>query len=176
MNVLIYISTLIMPLIVMAIIMYGLLQKVDIYGAFVRGAKEGIATVSGILPTLIGLLCAVKVLRESGVLDLFSRLMAPVTNGLGIPSELIPLGLMKMFSSSGATSLLTDIFKVSGPDSFAGQVASVMLCSTETIVYTMSIYFVGIGIKDTRHTLKGAIIANVAGMIGAYFVVMWFFY
>jgi len=176
MSILVYISSLIMPLIVLAVILYGLLQSVDIYGAFVIGAKEGLGTVVGILPTLIGLLCAVTVLRESGALDMLSRMLAPLANGLGIPSEVIPLGLMKMFSSSGATGLLTDIFKTSGPDSFSGRVASVMLCSTETIVYTMSVYFVGIGIKNTKHTLKGAIIANLAGMIGAYLVVIWFFY
>ncbi len=175
MGIIIYISSLIMPFVVLAVVLYGLLEKVDIYNAFIKGAKEGLATVYGILPTLIGLLCAVSVLRESGALDALGRTVAPLANVFGFPGEVISLSLMKAFSSSGATGLLTDIFKIQGPDSFPGRVASVMMCSTETIVYTMSVYFMSIGIKDTRHTLKGAVIANLAGVIGSYFIVLKFF-
>lgn len=172
MEAIVYISSLIMPLSVLGIVLYGLLSNVDIYNTFVKGAKEGLGTVIGILPTLIGLLCAVSLLRQSGALDAICRLIAPIVEPLGFPKEVVPLGIMKAVSSSGATGLLADIYKTWGPDSFSGRVASVMMCSTETIVYTMSIYFMSIGIKNTRHTLKGAIFANAAGIIAAYFIVL----
>lgn len=171
----IYISQMLMPLTVFAVILYGFLQNVNIYESFVEGAKEGLGTVVGILPTLIGLMCAVEVLRGSGVLEVFCRLINPLVSITGFPVEVVPLALMKAVSSSGATGLLLDIYNVFGPDSFTGRVASVMMGSTETIFYTMSVYFMSVGIKRTRYTLQGALIANFAGIICTYAVVLWVF-
>jgi len=165
-----------MPFIVVLVVLYGCLEKVDIYNCFVQGATEGIKTVMGILPTLIGLITAVFVLRESNLIDMVCAVLLPVSEFFHIPTQIIPLGFMKVVSASGATGFLTDIFKTEGPDSFAGRVASVMMCSTETIIYTMSIYFAGRGIGNTRYTLKGGLIANIGGLIGAFIVVSKIFY
>ncbi|MGE4213390.1 MAG: spore maturation protein [Anaerotignaceae bacterium] len=171
----IYISQMLMPLTVFGVIVYGFLQNVNIYASFVEGAKEGLQTVVGILPTLIGLMCAVEVLRGSGALEALCRLINPLVSLTGFPVEVVPLALMKAVSSSGATGLLMDIYNVFGPDSFTGKVASVMMGSTETIFYTMSVYFMSVGIRKTRYTLQGALIANLAGIICAYAVVLWVF-
>ena len=132
-------------------------------------------TVFDILPSLIGLMCGVTVLRNSGFLDFVCELFAPVLEPFGVPTELLPLSVMKAVSSSGATGLLLDIFKQSGPDSFVGRVASVIMGSTETIFYTMSVYFLSVGIKNSRHTLFGAVFANFAGVLASYYIVMVFF-
>ena len=176
MNLLIYISSLIIPFIVVMVVLYGCLEKVDIYNCFTKGAQEGIRTVIGILPVLIGLITAVTVLRESRLIDMFCEGVKPVADILNIPTKIIPLGFMKMISSSGATGFLTDIFNTEGPDSFVGRVSSVMMCSTETIIYTMSVYFAGREIKDTKYILKGGIVANLAGMVGSFIVVSKIFY
>ena len=175
MNLIIYISQMLMPLTVLGVVVYGFLQNVNIYASFVEGAKEGLETVVGILPTLIGLMCAVEVLRGSGALEALCRLINPLVSITGFPVQVVPLALMKAVSSSGATGLLMDIYKVFGPDSFTGRVASVMMGSTETIFYTMSVYFMSVGIRKTRYTLQGALIANLAGIICAYVVVLWVF-
>lgn len=171
----VYISSLIMPIIVLGILVYGLLQRVDIYNTFTVGAKDGLNTVIGILPSLIGLMCGVAVLRGSGFLDVLCRMFTPFIEPLGLPAEIAPLSIMKAVSSSGATGLLTDIFKQYGPDSFVGRVASVLMGSTETIFYTISVYFMSVGIKKTGYVLQGAIIANAVGVAASYFITLAFF-
>ncbi|MGL4791029.1 MAG: spore maturation protein [Anaerotignaceae bacterium] len=175
MKIAIYISNMIMPIFVLGIVIFGYLQKVDIYNVFTEGAKEGLKTVVHIVPSLIGLLCGVAVLRASGFLDALSMFLSPVAEALGFPTELIPLGMMKAISSSGALGLLIDIFKTEGPDSFVGRLASVMMGSTETIFYTMSIYLMSVGITKSRYILRGAVLSTLAGIIGAYFVVLFIF-
>ena len=159
-----FISNAIVPLLLFYIIGFGLLMKQNVYDDFLAGAKEGIRTVAGILPTLIGLMIAVGILRASGFLEFFSEKCMAWTAHLGIPSELMPLAVVKMFSSSAATGLLLDIYKEHGCDSYLGMAASVMLSSTETIFYTMSVYFLCVKLKKTRFTLAGALVATVAGI------------
>lgn len=143
---------------------YGLLAKTDIYGEFVEGAKDGFRVTFGILPTLIGLMTGVGMLRASGFLDLLSRLLLPVAKVLLFPVELVPLVIIKLFSSSAATGLVLDIFKEYGPDSYLGTVTSLICSSTETVFYTMSVYFMAAGVKKTRYTLAGALVATAAGV------------
>ncbi|MBQ4283970.1 MAG: spore maturation protein [Lachnospira sp.] len=164
-------STYIIPLVIFFIVGYGVLNKTDVYDVFVEGAKDGMKTVWNIAPTLIGLMVAVGVLRTSGFLDFLGGLLAPVTEGIGFPSELVPLTLVKMFSSSAATGLLLDVFKEFGTDSYVGLIASIMLSCTETIFYTMSIYFLTAKITKTRWTLPGALVATLAGVITSVIIV-----
>ena len=175
MEILTYISSIILPLIVLGIVISGIFKKVDIYNVFVGGAKDGLNTVLGILPSLIGLMCGVAVLRGSGFLEFVCGFFMPLIEPLGLPPEILPLSVMKAVSSSGATGLLTDIFKQFGPDSFVGRVSSVLMGSTETIFYTMSVYYLSIGVKNSRYTLQGAVIANIFGVIASYFAVLLFF-
>lgn len=156
-----------MPMVVLYLVGYGLIKKCDVYDVFVKGAMKGLKTVVGIFPTLVGLMIAVSILRTSGFLDDFSKLLVPIGNVLHIPEEIIPLAFIKMFSSSAATGLLLDIFKEHGTDSYLGFCAALMCSSTETIFYTMSVYFVSAGVKKTRWTLLGAIVASLAGIIAS---------
>lgn len=164
MNFLIYFSDFCIPLLLFYMISYGLLAKTDIYGEFTEGAKDGFRVTFGILPTLIGLMTGVGMLRASGFLDLLARLLAPVAKILLFPAELVPLVVVKLFSSSAATGLVLDIFKEYGPDSYLGTVTSLICSSTETVFYTMSVYFMAAGVKKTRYTLTGALLATAAGV------------
>ena len=167
MRFLVYMSDYMIPFVFMYIIGLGLMTKTNIYEEFVKGAKEGFKVVVDIMPTLIGLMIAIGILRASGALDLLSAGIKPVTDLIHFPSELIPLVLVKMFSSSAATSLLLDIFKQYGPDSYLGRLVSILLSSTETIFYTMAVYFMAAGVKKSRYTLVGALVATVSGVIGS---------
>lgn len=167
MNFIVYLSNYIIPFLFLYIIGYGLLTKTPIYDEFITGSKDGFKVVLDIMPTLIGLMIAIGILRASGSLDLLSRLLKPLTDLLHFPSELLPISLVKMFSSSAATSLLLDIFKEHGPDSYLGRLVSILLSSTETIFYTLAVYFMAAGVKKTRYTLAGALVATLVGTIAS---------
>ncbi|WP_230398735.1 spore maturation protein [Novisyntrophococcus fermenticellae] len=164
MKILLYLSDFMIPLILFYIVGYGILQKQNIYEEFVVGAKDGLKTVVTILPTLIGLMVAVGVLRASGFLDLLSKLLGVILNPVGFPTQLVPLSIVKMFSSSASTGLLLDIYKNYGTDSFIGLAASISMSCTETIFYTMSVYFVAAKVTKTRYTLAGALFATFIGL------------
>lgn len=166
-----YISNLLIPLIIALIVVTGLLKKVPIYDAFTEGAKDGVITVWKVFPALLGLMVAVGALRASGTLTLLSNLVAPLTSAVGYPAEVVPLTFMRLVSSAASRGLLLDIFAEYGPDSYIGRLVSVMMSSTETIFYTMSIYFMAIGIQKTRHTLPGALIANFSGVVASVWIV-----
>ena len=119
------------------------------------------------MPTLIGLMVAVGVLRASGFLQAVGRLFGGLAGKVGFPSELVPLVFVKMFSSSAATGLVLDIFKTHGPDSYIGTITSIMMSCTETIFYTMSVYFLAAKVTKTRHTLAGALLATLAGAVAS---------
>lgn len=120
-----------------------------------------------IMPTLVGLMVAVGVLRASGFLSFVGRLFEGVTDHIGFPSELVPLVFIKMFSSSAATGLVLDIFKTHGPDSYIGMITSIMMSCTETIFYTMSVYFLAAKVTKTKYTLAGALISTIAGIVAS---------
>ena len=167
MNFLVFLSTYILPFFIFYVVAYGLWKGRNVYQAFVEGAKGGFHTALGILPTLVGLLAAVGVLRASGFLDLISGLLKTLLKGTGFPAELLPLVIVRLFSNSAATGLALDLFKAHGPDSTQGLLASLFLSSTETVFYTMSIYFMSVKIKKTRYTLPGALVATLAGIVAS---------
>lgn len=163
----VYLSDFIIPFVVLAIVCYGLYKKVAVFDEFIEGAKGGINLVIQIMPTLIGLMVAVGVVRASGLFDVISVLFTPLARVIHFPVSLLPLAIVKMFSSSAATGLLLDVFKESGVDSFTGKVAAIMMSCTETIFYTMSVYFMAAKVRKTRWTLAGALISTLAGTIMA---------
>ncbi len=171
MSILLTISDFIIPVTILFIVVFGCLQRVDIYEVFLEGAKEGLQTVVDILPTLIGLVMAVEVVRAGGLLDIMVELFRPFADAVGFPAELAPLSIIRLVSSAAATGLLTDLFATYGPDSFLGRAASVMMSCTETVFYTMSLYFLSVGIRKTRWTLPCALLANVVGVIAAVWLV-----
>lgn len=170
MRFLMFLSDALIPILVFYIVGFGILMKKNVYDDFLKGAKEGVQTVVGILPTLVGLMVAVGILRASGLLDFISTTCMGWTEHIGIPSELIPIAIVKMFSSSAATGLLVDLYKEAGCDSFVGMAASVMLSCTETIFYTMSIYFMSVKVRKTGFTLPGALFATLAGIAASIFL------
>lgn len=165
-NVLSNISNIIIPVVIFYIVTYGLIHQRNVYEDFIKGAKDGLRTVIQIMPTLVGLMVAVGVLRASGFLNGVGKLFGGLTDRVGFPSDLVPLVFIKMFSSSAATGLVLDIFKTYGPDSYIGMITSIMMSCTETIFYTMSVYFLAAKVTKTRYTLAGALLATIAG-IGA---------
>ena len=171
MSILLTISDFIIPVTILFIVVFGCLQKVDIYEVFLEGAKEGLQTVVDILPTLIGLVMAVEVVRAGGLLDIMVEWIRPFADAVGFPAELAPLSIVRLVSSSAATGLLTDLFANYGPDSYLGRVASVMMSCTETVFYTMSLYYLSIGIRKTRWTLPCALLANIIGIAAAVWLV-----
>lgn len=170
MEFLVYLSYYMIPLLIFYIVGFGLLQKVDVYQEFVKGAKEGIKTVVELLPTLIGLLMSVGILRASGALDLAASYLAPVAKLLHFDAALIPISVIKLFSSSAATGLVLDIFETYGPDSVLGKTVSILCSSTETVFYTMSVYFIAAKVKKTRWTLAGGLLSTVAGIAASVWV------
>lgn len=167
MNFLVFLSTFMIPLVIFIIVGYGLLMKKNVYETFIKGAVDGFHTVIKIMPTLIGLMVAVGILRASGFLELVSSLLGGILQNVGFPSELVPLTIVKMFSSSAATGLVLDIFKEYGPDSMMGTLTSIMMSCTETIFYTMSVYFMTAKVTKTRYTLAGALTATFAGVVAS---------
>ena len=163
------------PAVIAAIVLFGFLRKVPVFDTFVAGAKEGLRTSVSILPTLIGLIMAVSMLSASGALDLLSSLLAPASRFLGLPPQVMPLALIKPFSGSGSTAVLTQVYKDCGPDSFAGRVASVMAGSTETTFYAVAVYYGSVGIKKTRHTIPAALLGDVTACILSALTVRLFF-
>ena len=159
-----YFSDLIIPVFMLYIVAHGLVARRDIYNDFLDGAKEGMHTVADVLPTLIGLMTATGILRASGFLDVISSFIEKFTNLIGFPGELVPLSIVKMFSSSAASGLLVDLYKTYGTDSRIGLIASLSMSCTETIFYTMSVYFMTARIRHTRYTLPGAVFATFAGL------------
>lgn len=167
MQILTHVSDILIPLIIFFVVGYGLSTGIKVYETFLRGAKDGLKTVVDIIPTLIGLMVAVGILRASGFFELLGIVLGPLTRAVGLPSQLISLIVVKMFSSSAATGLVLDIFKNNGPDSYAGMITSILMSCTETIFYTMSVYFLAAKVTKTRYTLIGALLAMLAGTIAS---------
>lgn len=165
MTLLYYISDCMIPFVILYLVCYGMIKKVDIFDEFIEGAKDGFLTVYKIMPTLIGLMVGVGILRESGAMEAFANWLKPVVNFLHFPGELLPLFIVKMFSSSAATGLLLDIYKNYGTDSYLGTLASVLMSCSETIFYTMSVYFMTAKVTKTRFTLAGALTATFVGAV-----------
>lgn len=167
MKLFLYITDFIVPFLIFGIVCYGVLEKVNVYDTFIKGAKSGFFTVIKIMPTLIGLMVAVGILRASGFLGFLSGIIGKFSKYIGFPGELVPLTIVKMFSSSAATGLLLDVFKEYGTDSYIGLVASISMSCTETIFYTMSVYFMTAKVTKTRYTLSGALFATFAGLVAS---------
>ena len=174
-NLVSYILKGIIPIIIVLVVLYGVIMKVKVYECFVEGARDGITICLKIFPYLLAMIIAVNVFRASGVLDFFIYLVKPVVKFIGLPPELVPLVLIKPLSGSGALGVFTDIIKQYGPDSYIGCVASIIMGSTETIFYTLTIYFGAVGIKNIRHTLIAAILADITAVIMAVNLAKFFF-
>ena len=168
-------SSLVIPLLLAGVAVYGMGRRVDVYSALTHGAEEGLTVLLRIVPALVGLLTAVSMFRASGAMEWFSGLCAPVLELLGIPAETAPLMLVRPVSGSGALAVASDLLATYGPDSYVGRVAAVMLGSTETTFYTIAVYFGAAGIHKTRHTVPAALTADFMGFFASALSVRLFF-
>jgi spore maturation protein B len=157
----------IIPIIILFIVVYGMIKNVKVYECFVEGAKDGISICVKIFPYLLAMIIAVTVFRESKAMDYFIALVKPIVRLVGLPPELVPLAIVKPLSGSGAMGIFAETLKKYGPDSYIGLVASIMMGSTETIFYTITVYYGSIGIKKIRHTLWAAVLADITAIIMA---------
>ncbi len=166
MKIILYLSDMLIPLVIFYIVSFAVIKKTSVYESFVNGTKDGIKTVIGVMPTLIGLMMAVGVMRASGFMEFLGNFLGGTMEVTGVPKEVFPIILVRMVSSSAATGLVLDIFKNYGTDSYIGILTSILMSCTETIFYTMSVYFMTAKVTKTRWTLAGALISTFAG-IGA---------
>ena len=160
-----FFSSIAMPLMILLIVIYGLIEKNKIFDTFLVGAKEGIGIVVSIFPTLIGLFVAIGALRSSGILDCAIQLLSPVLNMFHFPTEIMPLALIRPISGSSSIAVATDIMKTYGVDSRIGLMAAVIMGSTETTVYTIAVYTASVGVKKTRFVLWASLIADFVGIV-----------
>ena len=163
--------TMLVPLIIASVALYGMARRVDVYDAVVQGAGEGLGVLIKIVPPLVGLLTAVYMLRASGALELLTNLLSPLLGLLGIPPETAPLMLLRPVSGSGALAAATELMAQYGPDSYIGRTAAVMLGSTEPTFYVIAVYFGAAGIKHTRWAVPAALCADVVGFAASAFAV-----
>lgn len=160
-----FISNIAMPMVILLIVIYGLKEKNKVFDTFLEGAKDGIETTVSIFPTLVGLFVAIGALRSSGILDMIINIINPILTIINFPSELMPLALLRPISGSSSIAVATDIMKNCGVDSLLGTMASTIMGSTETTLYTIAIYTSCIKVKNTRFILIAALTADIVGML-----------
>lgn len=171
MQVINYISSAAIPTVILIILLYGVAEKNKVYDTFLEGAKDGIEIVFKLFPTLVGIFLAVGALRKSGIIDLIIKLISPITNLLKIPSQILPLAMLRPISGSASIAVAVDIMQKYGVDTTIGLITSTIMGSTETTLYTIAVYTSCVGVKKTRFVLFAALIADFVGMITS--VVIW---
>ena len=170
-----YISVIAMPMVILLIIANGLKERVSVFDIFLKGAKEGIEIVLKIFPTLVGLFVAIGMLRSSGIIDFLISLISPITNFFKFPNEILHLAMLRPISGSASMAIATDIIKNNGVDSFIGILASVIMGSTETTLYTIAVYTGSVKIKKTRFILLAALLADITGILASVLICRCFF-
>ena len=155
--------------------LYALIKKINVFDAFTTGAKQGFETSISIVPFLIAMLVAIGMLRASGFFELLYSLISPVLNRMGMPSELLPLALIRPFSGSASTGIMAELIHQYGGNSFIAKTAATMMGSTETTFYVIAVYFGAVGIKRTRHAIPAGLLADLAGIIASIWICRYLF-
>ncbi len=159
-----FFSSAAMPIMIIIIILYGVIERKKVFDIFLDGAKDGIGVVVNIFPTLVGLFVAIGLLRSSGIIDLICNLLTPILDIVNFPTEILPLALIRPISGSSSIAVATDIMRNFGVDSNIALIASVIMGSTETTMYTIAVYTSSVGIKKTRFVLWASLIADFVGI------------
>ncbi|MBP0724267.1 spore maturation protein [Bacillus sp. RG28] len=158
-------SLYLIPFIIAIILIYGTVKKVPTYETFVEGGKEGVTIAVQLIPFLVGMLISISIFRASGALDFCVDLMRPFLSRIGVPSEIVPLAIIRPVSGSAALGIMTDLIKTHGPDSFIGRLASTMQGSTDTTLYVLTVYFGAVGIRKMGDALKVGLLADALSII-----------
>jgi len=165
--------------IIISFILLGLRKKIPVFETFIEGAKEGFATSIKIIPFLVGILVGIGVFRASGVLTNIEEGVAWCLAAMGVNTDFVPalpVALLKPLSGQGARSMMIEVSKVYGPDSFVANIASIFRGCAETTLYLLALYFGSVGVRKTRYAVTGGLIADLAGVIGGIFVGYLFFH
>lgn len=162
-----YIAAWIIPVFLLITVIYALIRRVNLFDTFVEGAKEGFPMAVKLIPFLVGMLVAIGMFRDSGAMDLLAKTLYPVLQLFNVPADILPLGLMRPISGTGALAITTEILQTHGPDSFLGRLASTMQGSTDTTLFVLTVYFGAVGIYRARHALTAGLMGDLAGFIAA---------
>lgn len=160
----------VVPGLILFALLYASYRRVKVFDTFVEGAKEGFTMSVRLIPFLVGMIVAIGLFRESGAMELLSRLLIPVLNIIGISADLLPLAIMRPVSGSSALAITTEIMNTFGADSLIGRTAATMQGSTDTTLFVLAVYFGAVGIRKTRHALNVGLVADAAGIIAAIMV------
>lgn len=169
------ISSMLIPIMVLLVIIYGLVKKVNIYDVFIDGSKESFEMILSIFPSLLGMIFAINLFLKSGILTYILGHFENLFNLIKVPLDIIPLALMRPISGSSSLAILNNIFEVFGPDSFIGKLASIIQGSTDTTFYVITLYFGSIGIKKIRYALWAGLFADIIGIISSIILANIFF-
>lgn len=169
------ISAAILPLMILTIITFGIIKKVSVYEEFVEGAKDGFNVSVKIIPYLVALIVAVSMFRASGAIDLIAAHLSFILDKFAIPADVLPIMITRSLSGSATLGIFSEIAANNGPDSFTTLMAAVMVGSSETTFYVLSVYFGSVGIKKFRYALLTGIIADISGIILAIWAARLFF-
>ena len=161
----------ILPGLVSALVLYGWVRGVPVYDSLVEGAKQGFDVALRIIPYLVAILVAIGMFRAAGGIDALVTVLGPLTVLFGMPAEVLPVAVLRPLSGSGALGVAAETLQTYGPDSLIGYLASTVYGSTETTFYTLAVYFGAVGVRNTRHTLPACLLADVAGILAATFIV-----
>ena len=167
-------SIFILPLLIVAVPVYGLLRRVPVYEEFVEGAKEGFQIAVRIIPYLVAILFAIAMFRASGAMDALSKLLNPVLALIGVPPEILPMAIVRPLTGSGSAGVLTEMYARFGGDSIFTKIAATIYASSETTFYVIAVYFGAVGIKKTRHAIPAGLLADFAAVLLAVYIVRWF--
>ena len=164
------IANLLIPLIAMAVIIYGLYKKVNIYDSFINGVSEGLKMSLEIFPTIMAMVIAINIITSSGIINYLTEILSYPLSLIKFPSEILPIALLRPISSSASLIVMNDILKTYGPDSFLGMLASIIQGSTDTTIYILGMYFSSVGIKKITYSLIVGLLADLSCIIIALIV------
>jgi len=164
-------SVFVIPCAVFIIVFYGAYKKIDVYESFIKGSKESFDMIFTLFPTMLAMVFAVNIFIKSGILEDIVVLIEPVLDFMNVPSEILPMAMIRPISGSSSLAILNSILENHGPDSFLGRLASVMQGSTDTTFYVLSLYFGSIGIKKIRYALWAGLFADLVGILSSIFLV-----
>jgi spore maturation protein B len=169
------ISAWMIPFIIVFIPLYAAFRRIPVYETFLEGAKDGFGTAVNIIPHLVGMMVAISMFRASGAMDMLASLISPLLDQLGVPSEVLPLGLLRPLTGAGSLAFTAELIKTFGPDSMIGRMASTIQGSTDTTLYVLTVYFGAIGIRRSHYALKVGLFSDLVGFIAAIIICLYVF-
>ena len=169
------ISNILIPLLVLGVVLYGIIKKVDVYDVFIEGAKEGINIGVSIFPYMLGMILGINILLKSNFLDVIFNFLKPLFDLANIPIDILPMALLRPISGTASLAIMNDIFMNFGPDSFIGRLASTLQGCTDTTIYVLALYFGSIKVTKTRYSLTVGLFADLMGIIAAFIITFIFF-